>query len=388
MADSSADAVDRLVAGELTRAEERRLAQSALDDPHLFDTLTAAALVRETLVEQSVGVSGPAIARRRTTAFIATLSAAAAIIVAVAYGWTRYHAIAPAQPRPGSAVVTAAPIDPAPVLLAARFDTPAGETFRTAGAPSRLPKQTGTIVGAHADVVEFDVGALDGVTQGAVLRVRRSDRDVGRLKATAVFRERARGMIEDGATVHAGDTVTVDAAAAVRALLEHADARSAANDFEGARVTARMAVARAEAADGPAGERRRALLRLASLERRLTNNADAGRLLREAVDAFDTPPAALPAERAEVLNELGVVQIERRDLDAAARSLEAARSVATGGTLLRATNNLGALAAIRGDRAAAERAYRAAAALAAGSRELEPEREAIDKNLAALQPPR
>jgi tetratricopeptide (TPR) repeat protein len=205
------------------------------------------------------------------------------------------------------------------------------------------------------------------------------------VKATAVFRERARGVVENGAPARAGDTVAVDAATAVRALLEHAAARSAAKDFEGARAAARMAVARAQTRDVPSDQQRRALFRLASLEHRLGNDRDAARLLQDAVDAFDVSPAAAPAERAEVLNELGVVQIEGRDLDAAARSLERARSEATGVTLLRATNNLGALAAIRGDRVAADRDYRAAAALAAAAAELQPERQAVETNLAALR---
>ena len=55
---------------------------------------------------------------------------------------------------------------------------------------------------------------------------------------------------------------------------------------------------------------------------------------------------------------------------------------------MRVTNNLGAIAALHGDRAAAIRLYRAAASLAVASANLDSDRQAIARNLAALQPAR
>ena len=54
MPDMPADSLDRLLAGELSRSEERRLAQAALDDPELFDALTAAAVAKAGLASADV----------------------------------------------------------------------------------------------------------------------------------------------------------------------------------------------------------------------------------------------------------------------------------------------------------------------------------------------
>lgn len=96
-------------------------------------------------------------------------------------------------------------------------------------------------------------------------------------------------------------------------------------------------------------------------------------------------PAASSAERAEVLNELGSVQIEQRNLAAAGQTLRAAESYATGASKVRVANNLGALAALRGDRAAADASYQLAYALATDAPELAAERAAIERNLNALR---
>ena len=45
MADVPEETIDRLLAGELPAAEQRRIAQAALSDPDLFEQLTAAGVV-------------------------------------------------------------------------------------------------------------------------------------------------------------------------------------------------------------------------------------------------------------------------------------------------------------------------------------------------------
>ena len=328
------ESLDRLLAGELSRSEERRLAQDALSDPDLFEALTAAALTRT--------AREPELKRRsrRSAAVVAAL-AAAALVLAVAYSRSSSR---PSAPPPVSPPVAAAPaVIQQPLLLAARLDVVPGQTFRADVAQSREPRPTGVIVSVRDEFADVDIGSLDGLTPGGALAVLRDGRPVGRLTMTAVFRERARGRVDRGA-VQPGDRVDVDPAVHVRALLDQAGARRAAGDVEGA-----------------------------------------ARLLQRAIDGFDRAPAAAPAERGEALNELGVIQINRRDLTAAERTLNAAQSLAAGPTRARVANNLGAVAALKGDRAAAERFYRLADSLAATDPALAVDRQAITKNLASLQ---
>jgi lipoprotein NlpI len=75
------------------------------------------------------------------------------------------------------------------------------------------------------------------------------------------------------------------------------------------------------------------------LERQRGNLDDAKRLLQEAVRSFDSTPAAASAARADVLNELGVIQIEQRDFAAAERTLQSAQKLAAGPAAMRVTNN-------------------------------------------------
>jgi len=138
----------------------------------------------------------------------------------------------------------------------------------------------------------------------------------------------------------------------------------------------------------PPGDRRRALDQLGTLEHRTGSLEEAARDLRLAVDDLDAAPAATRLERAEILNELGAVLIERGDYLEAERMLRRAQPYATGVAAAHLSNNLAALAALRGDRAAAESMYRSALALAGDAPELESDRRTIEKNLELLRAPR
>ena len=62
MPDVPSRQLDRYFAGELSAPEQRDLAQAALDDPELFDALTAAAVVKATVLRD--GAPKPAEVRR------------------------------------------------------------------------------------------------------------------------------------------------------------------------------------------------------------------------------------------------------------------------------------------------------------------------------------
>jgi Flp pilus assembly protein TadD len=93
-------------------------------------------------------------------------------------------------------------------------------------------------------------------------------------------------------------------------------------------------------------------------------------------------------QRAEILNELGAVLIERGNDAEAESTLRRAQPGASGATGVYVANNLAALAALRRDARAAESMYRSALALAGSSPELEADRRAILKNLDSLKAPR
>jgi hypothetical protein len=377
MRELPAESLDRLLAGELARSEERRLAQDALGDPDLFEALTAAALTRTALEPELKRRS------RRSAAVVAALAAAAALVLAVAYSRSSNR---PSPPQPVSPPFAAAPpVTWQPVLLGVRLDVVPGQTFRADVAHSREPRPTGAVVSVRDGSADVDIGSLDGLTQGSTPALVRDGHPLGRLTITTVFRERARGRVDRGAVVQPGDRVDVEPAVHVGAILDRVAAKKAGGDFRGARDLARLAVSRSQNEAVPADIRRRSLFELAALERQAGDLEQAARLLQQDVDAFDQAPAAAGAERGEVLNELGVVQIDRRDLVAAERALGSAQALATGATRARVANNLGAVTALKGDRAAAERFYRLADSLAATDPALVVDRQAIAKNLAGLQ---
>ncbi len=409
MPDVPAETLDRLLAGELSASDERRIAQLALADPEIFELLTAAGIVKMAVVADQdsqeniphadremappgirsnpTAVRGSAWTSRPRVLAMTALATAAVIVLAIAFGSSRFAG----RPAVIKSAATAPRIDaaiPPPLLLTARLDAANQPAFRTDAETSRLPKQTGTIASVHDGDVDIDLGSLDGLKQGVELRAVHGQEDAragGRVTITVVFRERSRGRLGAGANVQAGDRVDVAPTAHVAAILEQATARRTAGDLAAARKLAQLAVSRSSAAEVAADVRRRSLDQLGMLQHQAGDLDEAGRLLAAAADLFDAAPAAVAAERADVLNELGAMRIEQRDYAAAERALQSALSYATGAAKVRVTNNLGAIAALRGDMAAADRLYREARSLAGDSADLAADRQAIEKNLDGLK---
>jgi Tfp pilus assembly protein PilF len=387
------DRVDPYMAGELSAAQQRELAQAALDDPALFDTLTAAALVKDAVRRDGAppGATEPPRRRRRARlAMVAGIGLAAAAVIA----WllvgplrpTNQTAAEPAQADAGTGIGPAA-VSAAPVFLTARLGDSAAQfsTFRSVERGSRLPRESGVVVSVEDGAVEVDLGSLDGLANGASLRLSSRAGSAGAtLELDAVFRERSRGHVTGGAP-QVGDRAEVSRADYVAALLDHAQARAAAGDLTPARRLAELAVARADSAETPADVRRRALAALGSIEHRAGALDEAARHLRRAVEELQADAPA--AERARVLDDLASVLIERRQYADAEPMLQAAQPHATGPVAVRVANNLGAIAAMRGDRAAAESRYRTALDLASASPELADDARAIRANLNALGVP-
>jgi hypothetical protein len=389
MADTPGIVIDRLIAGEMSAEEQRRLAQSALADPDQFDTLTAAALVQAALSDRdrtgaSIGAlpPGPLQPRRQwRTLAGAALAVAATIVTAFVYFRTRSDG---ASMPPRAAIVESVAI--APVLLTASAGPTPVDTFRSNQTSSRVPRRNGTIVAVRGGVVEVDVGALDGMSEGLQLQVLSPDGSGrGQLTITTVFRERARGRVTGGIEVRVGDGVAISATAHMNAVLEQAAARQAVGDTAAVQRLLELAASAAESREVSADLRRQAYSQLGALRHRTGELSDAERQLTLAVDDFETSPIASSSERADILNELGVVQIERRAYSTANRTLHSAESYAAGAAKMRILNNLGAIAALGGDRAAARSFYESARVVAGDSSENLSDRAAIQKNLNMLQ---
>ena len=414
MPDSPVNQLDRYFAGELSGPEQRDLAQAALEDPELFDALTASAVMKATLLRDSghkdVAAidlqprSAPSTSKSRFLERpLALAGIAAAAVAAIAIGMIyRSSSTVPAvQTTPSAPSATSSAseasnptIPTRPLILTARLDELAGRStaaFRADEARSRPPKGQGFVVSVDEGEVAIDLGSLDGLVKGSELQVIRGNADaqaVGRLTIVTVFRERSRGRPVPAGSLQVGDRAEVAPGVQVAALSDHVAALMAAGDATAARAPAERAVSMARTPGVPSDARRQALGNLGTLEHRAGALDDAERHLRGAVDDFDVEPTATAMQRAETLNELGAVLIERGDYPQAEQTLRQAQPLAEGAAGVHVANNLAALAALRRDTLAAESMYKSALALAGSSPELEADRRAILKNLESLKAPR
>jgi tetratricopeptide (TPR) repeat protein len=257
--------------------------------------------------------------------------------------------------------------DPAqPVLLASDLQSePAGrgaQVFRGAESASRAPQATGAIISIEDGVATINLGSLDGVAKGSELQLFRdgqSTQPVGRLVATTVFRERARGRIIAGEEIQVGHQVRVSGVVHLGALMEQVDALSSQGDAEAARKTAEKAVAWAESASVLSGQKRKALQRLAALEYQAGALQAAESHYRSAVESLNAQPPASSLERSAAWNSLAVLHMLRGDYDGAEAALAQAVSASPKTDIAygRSANNLGVLAELRGDRRKAEAHY-------------------------------
>ena len=215
MPDSRDKQLDRYLAGELSGPEQRDLAQASLDEPELFDTLTAAAVVKATVLRDRSPKSAPAVApprrlvtRWRALTLTGVVAAAAVLALVMVYRSSsrsvsppKTTSLAPSTPSSGGSAAAAdsTTLATPPLMLTARLDELARRStseFRGVESYSRTPKSDGLVVSVDEGEVTVDLGSLDGLTKGAELQVFRGREDakaVGRLRLATVFRERSRG---------------------------------------------------------------------------------------------------------------------------------------------------------------------------------------------------
>ncbi|HEY7188962.1 MAG TPA: hypothetical protein VH436_20535 [Vicinamibacterales bacterium] len=403
MAESLDERVHRYIDGDLSAPEQRQLAQAALDDPALFETLTAAALLKQTAREEAEPASlAPTISpirrpsRTRLALFVGGALAAAAVLALMVVPRSSSTTNAPdsldAERRGGSAPSESrsAAANIHATILTARLTEPDGAAtpeFRSLEPGSRLPKISGRVTSNADGEIEVDLGSLDGIAKGSIVQIvggPAPSRAIGTLTITTVFRERSRGKVATGSSPRIGDRADVAPDVHVAAVSEQVAARVASGDTQSARALAAEAAGIVESLGLVSGAGRLALYQAAVLDQASGSADQAVRYLRLAAAQFDAAPAATGDERARILSALGAALIAKDNDAEAERTLRLAQPIATGRVGVHVANNLAALAARRGDRAAAGSLYRSALAQAGNAPGLEAERRTIQTNLDAL----
>ena len=371
---------DRYVRRELTAAEARKLAQESLDNPELFEDLTASALAAAAVVAPSAKV----VRFPRRALFVVAGAAAAAAVVLISI-----YSMRPSQPsRPRETVASSHPA-PAlassakpgqPILLSSGLpaEPNSAPVFRSPEPDSRSPRPMGSIVSIEQGLATINLGSLDGLGKGNQVQIVRDGKSIGSLMVVTVFRDHARGRIPDGTRIQVNDQVRVPAATYLNALLEQADAMSGRGDLDAARRMAENAASWAQTANVSSAE----LERLARLEYQLGSLQAAEKHYQSALGSLRAEPSG---DHSDALNNLAVLHMLRGDYDGAEAPLSWALSMSAkmNTPYARSLNNLGVLSELRGDRQKAEALY--LNALRAAADFPVAERQALETNLARVR---
>jgi hypothetical protein len=219
--------LDRFARGGLSPLESRELAQRALDDPALFEELTATALARTVLWS-------PGRERNVWPRIVVVASAGLAAMLLVSIFALR---------RPQQTPAAVATISGPPIFLA-RNSAGNSAVFRGADEDSRAPRIGGSVTAVADGMVTIDLGSLDGLAKDGEVEVVRAGKTIGTIHLTSIFRERARAVAPAGVTVLANDQIRVLSAMYLRAVLDQIEALSARGDSAGALRIAQQAANR------------------------------------------------------------------------------------------------------------------------------------------------
>jgi len=301
---------------ELDAVAERALAQKALDDEALFDTLVARGAVESSLEDPAFRAMLAAPERRKYWPIAMTgavLAAAAALLT--------FFVLRPSH-------LIQHPVEISKAVLSSDLKPLAREApvFRGADTASRSPRSDGTILSIEDGVVTVNLGSIDGLAQGTELEASH-DKQAGRIAITTVFRDRARGTV-DSAAIRANDPVHVPTSVHFGAILEEVNALAARGDLTAARDIARNTLGA-----GSPGETRGLLEKLAALDYQAGATDVARQHYQLAVDNLDQAPAASPAERAATLANYGTVSMLSGDPARARELLQKALPLAADPTL-------------------------------------------------------
>ena len=383
----------RFARGELSAAEARELAQTALESPAWFEELTATALAKT--ATSSVPV--PAEPVRHSWWRSPFLLAAAAVIV---IGILVLPYVMRILLKQTDSARTSTPQSPAivplpttvlkdgssqPVLLAEGL-VPAAPTatqvFRGEEEPARLPRQIGAIVEIDDGQATIDLGSLDGLGKGTGVEIYRDKslkHRIGTLTIGTVFRDRARGDAV-GTAFKTQCLVRVSDRDHLEALLQFADDSAARGDFAGGRRAAAQANEWATTAQVSTAERAHTAELLAKLDFQTNDLAAAETHYGAALEIVSADANASADAVAKLQNNVAAVAMLRGDYSTAQKVLDR-NAVGLSNKKLQAErlNNLGVLAEENGDRNRAAAFYdQALELLSDGSAD---ERKIVEVNL-------
>jgi hypothetical protein len=296
---------------ELDAVAERALAQRALDDEALFDTLVARGAVESSLEDPAFRAMLAAPERRKYWPIAMTAAALAA-----AAGLITFFVLRPSHPMQH-------PVEISRALLSSDLKPLAHQApvFRGADTTSRPPRSDGNILSIEDGVATVNLGSIDGLAKGTEVETSHG-KQAGRIAIITVFRDRARGMV-DSAAIQANDPVRVPTSEHLGAILEEVNALAARGDFKAARDIARNTLGA-----GSPGETRRLLEKLAALDYQAGATDEAREHYQIAVNNFDQAPAASAAERAATLANYGTLSMLNGDATRARELLEKALPLA------------------------------------------------------------
>ncbi len=425
MTETSHDALDRYLRGELSVDEQRALLRQSLEDEDLFEFLATLGTVTEALQVSPLALSsqrasGMALPPAAATATVVppvrrlqpmiwigpAFAAAVALMLAVVMQW---RATAPAEPA-GPLVIASGstrpqPVPPAPRIpldadaapgfLAMRLELPvavkgnARPVFRASGEGRTLAQTTGTIGEVEGAEARVDLGTIDGLDKGTILIVEADPASaLPESHATVISVRRETATLAIAGEVRTGQRVRVTPTISLLALSDQIRSGAVTGDSALVERAAQEAARLASSSEADAAVRRTVHVQLAALARRFKDGAAAERYLREAARLTARAPAATPTERAEILSALGTVVAGRRGLDEADHLLRLAHRVAPRGSVIEADilNNRGFVKALRdsgSDRTDAETLYKEALALLPPREQRR--RSIVEKNLSLVQ---
>lgn len=364
----------RFAGGQLNAAEERELAQTALDSPAWFEELTDTSLAKTAATSVPLPAEPVRFAWWRSPFLLAASAVIVVAIVVLPYLYLMRNPPkrkelarmaspqinAPGEPRPTMSLRDGSS---KPVLLAEGFSPVSPEpaqVFRGEDQPARPPRQVGAIVEIEDGTATINLGFVDGLAKGSevgIYRDRAFKHHIGTLTLSTVFRDRARGEIE-GHPFQVQYSARTSDRDHLQALLQAATDLQMRGELAQARRAAADANHWAKTAQVAGAEKAHAAELLGNLDFQAADPNAAEMHCRAALEMLSDDPNRSAAALAELQNDLAALMMLRGDYGSAQQLLDSdTAGLSDKGSKAERLNNRGVLAEERGARIQAENFY-------------------------------